>query len=182
MKSGSFDNYEGMIPIGRIIKPHGLRGEVKAKIAIDNDEVFRKFKNAVLSANETSLVKVRIDGSRKAVKGWILHFEGFENLSQVERLCGYYIYVERDYLPELAEGEYYFFQVLGCQVRNESGDFVGTVEDIIETGSNDVMVIRRQDGFNVHEELIPLIKDYIVSMDFERKIVIARSLDYEEVR
>ncbi|HNR80181.1 MAG TPA: ribosome maturation factor RimM, partial [Mesotoga infera] len=99
-----------------------------------------------------------------------------------ERLCGYYIYVERDYLPELVEGEYYFFQVLGCQVWNESGDFVGTVEDIIETGSNDVMVIRRQDGFNVHEELIPLIKDYIVSMDFERKIVIARSLDYEEVR
>lgn len=174
---------EELIPLGRIIKPHGLRGEVKAKIALDDGAAFKKFEEVTLFNEETaSTVRAKIDGARKVPKGWILHFENFENLAQAERLTGYGVYVREESLPKLKNGEYYFYQVLGCEVYDEQNELIGVVEDIIETGANDVMLVRRRlEDLSIHEELIPLIKACVISMDFEKKRILARPLRFEGV-
>jgi 16S rRNA processing protein RimM len=183
MNPGKEDSIEEMIPIGRIVKPHGLRGEVKAKISLDDDTTIRKMENVLLLNEDTgNTIRVRVNGARKSSKGWIIHFDGFDSIERVDILSGYHIYLKREVLPLLHDGEYYFFQLLGCRVLDESGRLLGFVEDIIETGSNDVMVVRRkEDDFSIREELVPLIKDCVISMDFEGKEVVVRLLNFEEV-
>lgn len=175
---------EDMIPVGRIVKPHGLRGEMKAKISLEDEEVFRGIEDVLLYNEKTgSQLRVSLDGVRKAAKGWIVHFDGVDSMVQAERFVGFHIYIERQALPELGEGEYYYFQILGCSVYDEKGRLIGMVNDIIDTGANDVMVVvRDQKDLTVKEELIPLIKDYIVELNLDGKAIVAKTMEFEEVK
>jgi 16S rRNA processing protein RimM len=67
-------------------------------------------------------------------------------------------------------------------VSDENRRFIGTVNDIIETGANDVMVVVREEDLTVREELIPIIRDYILELNFEDKTIVARSMEFEEVK
>ncbi|MBN2220315.1 MAG: 16S rRNA processing protein RimM [Kosmotogaceae bacterium] len=175
---------EEMVPIGRIVKPHGLRGEMKAKVALEDETAFKEFQEVLLYDEKTgSRFVTLIDGARKANKGWILHFEGIDSMGQAERLVGFHMYVEERILPELKEGEYYYFQILGSRVFDEHRSLIGTVKDIIETGANDVMVVVREEkDLTVREELIPIIRDYILELNVEDKTIVARSMEFEEVK
>ena len=174
---------EEMVPIGRIVKPHGLRGEMKVKVALEDETAFKEIQEVLLYDEKTgSRFVTSIDWARKATKGWILHFEGIDSMGQAERLVGFHIYVEERVLPELKQGEYYYFQILGSSVFDENRRFIGTVNDIIETGANDVMVVVREEDLTVREELIPIIRDYILELNFEDKTIVARSMEFEEVK
>ncbi len=178
------DILEDMIPIGRIVKPHGLHGEMKVKVSLEDGDAFRKVGKVLLYNEKTgSHFTASIDRARRATKGWILHFEGINSMAQAERFAGFHLYIEVQILPELREGEYYYFQVLGCKVFDENRGFIGIVDDIIETGSNDVMVVvRTEKDFSIREELIPMIRDCIIELNFDDKTIIARSLEFEEVK
>jgi 16S rRNA processing protein RimM len=88
-----------------------------------------------------------------------------------ELLRGSWLYVSKDVLPELPEGSFYRFQLLGLAVRTEEGKALGRVEDILEAGPHDVCVVRGEDG----EVLIPAV-DALVRVDLERGEMVVRSL------
>ena len=81
------------------------------------------------------------------------------------------VFVRADALPDLPEGVYYHHQLVGLTVKDESGKIFGKLDEILQTGSNDVYVIRDADG---KEVLFPALEDVIISIDLEQQIMIVR--------
>jgi 16S rRNA processing protein RimM len=81
------------------------------------------------------------------------------------------VFVRVDELPPLPEGEYYHHQLIGLSVLLETGESLGELEQILETGANDVYLVRRSDG---SEMLLPAIEDVIVTVNLERKEIVVR--------
>ncbi len=161
------------IEIGRIFKPHGLKGDVKIYPSSPDLELF-KAPSTFLSAEGEARRELFISGVKAHGKYAIVHFKGFDHIEDVESLSGKVIEVPEDQLPLLPAGEYYQFQVLGLGVYTESGNHLGFVHDIIETGSNDVYEVKGKDGKNF---LLPVIKDVILKVSLEEKKIIIRVVE-----
>lgn len=174
------DLIDSMIPVGKVVKPHGLRGEVKMKRLTNQPKVFETLKRVLLYDEKAgTVVRAEIDTIRHAGKGYIVRFKGFKNVEAAERIRGFYVYAPLNVLPSLKEGEYYFYQLLNCEVYDPEGEYIGKVTDIIETGANDVIVVTKElPDFTVEEELIPVIKDCIVEFRFKDKKIVAKRLEY----
>jgi len=90
-----------------------------------------------------------------------------DSRTKAEELRNSGIYIEKKELPELEEGEYYSYQLIGIKVKTTDGEYLGDIAEILSTGSNDVYVVR--DGEK--EILIPAIEDVIEEIDLEGKII-----------
>jgi len=149
------------VPVGYITKTHGLKGEVKLKPVITDPSLVQgphrvRLKKEDGSVTETALEKVRGQGGR-----WIVKLKDLKSIEDAQALVGTAVEVWRADFPLLPDGEYYWFQIEGLQVYDEDGRFYGTVTEIIQTGSNDVYVVR--DGGK--ELLLPMIDSVVKSID-----------------
>ena len=105
----------------------------------------------------------KIVGGRKQGKGLVALLPGCEDREQAARLVGQQIFVGRDQLPATAENEYYWSDLEGLEVKTTNGELLGRVERLMETGANDVLVIR---GNRAH--LVPFIQgQYVTRVDLE---------------
>lgn len=165
---------EESVPIGVISKVHGLRGEVRfvlftnvPEIIVNLDEVF------LYSEEKQRGFFLKIEGMRLGPKTLLLKFEEFDTREDAETLEGFKVYIKRSELPKLEEGEYYYEQIFDCQVFEE-GEDIGRVVDIIETGSNEVLVVEKEGK----ETLVPFIKDYVEEVDLDSKIIKIRKMEW----
>ena len=118
-----------------------------------------------LLGEQKSPVKI-IDG-RKQGKGLVALLPGFEDREQAITLVGQQIFVGRDQLPATAEGEYYWSDLEGLEVHTTNGDLLGRVDRLMETGANDVLVVRGE-----REHLVPFIQgQYIKRVDLEGGLI-----------
>lgn len=118
-----------------------------------------------LLGEQKSPVKI-IDG-RKQGKGLVALLPGFEDREQAIKLVGQQIFVERDQLPPTAEGEYYWTDLEGLEVHTTNGDVLGRVDRLMETGANDVLVIRGE-----REHLVPFVQgQYVKRVDLEGGLI-----------
>ena len=110
---------------------------------------------------------VNIVGGRKQGKGLVALLPGFEDREQAVKLVGQQIFVGRDQLPAIAADEYYWSDLEGLEVRTTKGEVLGRVERLMETGANDVLVIRGQ-----REHLVPFIQgQYVTRVDLEGGLI-----------
>lgn len=155
-----------LVPIGRAVKPHGVRGEVK--IFPYGDTL------AEMDAGEKLFV-VRPEGGvyreftlvslRAQKRHWIAQFEEISEMDQAQALSGIDLSVPRDRLPKLPEGEYYHFELIGLSVETTEGRHLGPLCAIMETGGNDVYVVDREGK----ELLIPAVEDVVCEIDLQNK-------------
>ncbi len=102
-------------------------------------------------------------------KGLIVRLSGIESRELAESLIGATIVIHRDQFAQLEEGEYYWTDLLGLRVSNLAGHEFGTVDHLVETGANDVMVIRKiEDSGQRLEVLIPWADQYVMKVDLEK--------------
>lgn len=104
-----------------------------------------------------------------------LSLQGITDRESAEELRGTVVRIDRAQAAPLEEGEFYQFELIGLAVETESGEPLGTVAEIIETGANDVYVVRDNDG---NETLIPALKDVVPVIDPEAGKMIVRPLNY----
>ena len=110
---------------------------------------------------------VKIVDGRKQGKGLVALLPGFEDREQAIKLVGQQIFVERDQLPPTVEGEYYWTDLEGLEVHTTNGDVLGRVEKLMETGANDVLVIRGE-----REHLVPFVQgQYVKRVDLEGGLI-----------
>ena len=110
---------------------------------------------------------VKIVDGRKQGKGLVALLPGFEDREQAVVLVGQQIFVERDQLPAAAEDEYYWSDLEGLEVHTTKGELLGQVEKLMETGANDVLVIRGK-----REHLVPFIQgQYVKHVDLENGLI-----------
>ena len=166
--SGSLQNSgPEFICIGKIHRAHGIKGDVVLNPLTDFPERIRRGK--VVYAGEEHL-PLTITAVRDKPPYLLVGFKEIEDETAASAFRNQYVYVRTDDLPKLPEGEYYFHQLIGLDAVNLEGVRVGTLSEILETGANDVYVIKKDDGT---EELVPDVPQYIREINIgEHKILI----------
>lgn len=153
--------------VGVIANTHGIRGEVKVYPTTDDINRFKKLKKCILDTG-----KEYIDLNVETVKFFknmvILKFKEYNNINDIECYKGKDILVTRDNAVKLEKGEYYIADILGAKVILEDGSEFGVLEDVMQTGANDVYVVKTSDN---KEVLLPKIDECVKKLDIENKIV-----------
>ncbi|MGA1875466.1 MAG: ribosome maturation factor RimM [bacterium] len=159
---------KSLVHIGKIINTHGTRGEVKVYPLTDFPERYRSLKEVFLTTTAPESESLVIDKVRFQKGLIILKLRGYNTIDEAERLKGCAIGIPEDQVWPLGEDEYYYFQIIGLKVYTEAGLFLGTVESIFPTGSNDVYVVKK----DRKEYLIPATKEVIREINLEAKRII----------
>lgn len=158
---------EELLQVGVITSTHGIRGEVKVFPTTDDAKRFRELKDVMLDTGKETL-SLEIEGVKFFKQFVILKFKGIDNINDVERYKRCPLFVNREDAVELEEDEYFIADMIGMKVITDEGEEFGTLKDVMETGSNDVYVIRRADGGEV---LIPAIKECILDVDIPGRLM-----------
>ena len=146
------------IPVGRVTRTHGLKGELKFFPADQDDLVVQK--DQQIRLGETTF---KIKSVRGVKSPFIVKFEGVDSIEAAQSLSGQEVLVAKEDFESLPEGEYYRFEIEGLQAFDDTGKYYGVIEEIIATGSNDVYVVRG-DG---KEWLVPMIDSVVQNIDLE---------------
>ncbi len=164
---------DDLVRLARIVAPRGLRGEVRIVPYTGDPKEMEGYGSVLIgevgggySAYEVEWVR------RTGPHRFALKLRGVDDRHQAEALRGCEVAVERRRLPATSEDEYYWHDLLGMRVVTVQGEDVGRVESILETGANDVYVVR-QEG---REVLIPAIAQVVVSVDVEAGIMVVDPL------
>ncbi len=143
--------------LGQVVGVFGVKGWVKIRSDTEPRANILQYSPWYLKQNDNWVCQ-RVVASQQQSKGLIVQFEGITDRDVAAQLVGREIAVPRDQLPTPAKGEYYWADLIGLRVRNQQGDDLGVVVNLLETGANDVLVVR--DGELEH--LIPYVRGYYV--------------------
>ena len=152
---------EDILRIGVITSTHGIAGELKVYPTTDDPKRFKKLKNCILK-NERETLELNVAGVKFFKNMVIIRFKEFNNINQVEKFKNSELYVTRENAIPLEEGEYYICDLIGLDVIDDKDNHIGKIYDVIQTGANDVYVIKMIDG---RELLLPAIKQCILNVD-----------------
>lgn len=160
--------------VGVIIKPHGIRGELKVYPTTDSPLRYDEITHVKITQQGRLIGDRRVEGVKYFKDIVILKLEGYNDINEIETLKGAELYIPREEGAELEEGEYYIADIIGMEVVTEDGVRLGTVKDVMETGANDVYVVDRGSD---KELLIPAIKQCILDMDIDKNLMTVHLLD-----
>ena len=149
--------------VGVITKTHGIRGEVKVYPTTDDPERFEELTEVTVQQGSRRQ-KLAIESVRYFKNLVILKFEGIDSLNDVETYKGAELYIPREEGEALGEDEYYIADMIGLSVFADTGEQLGIIRDVLETGANDVYIIRREGQKDL---LLPAIKDCVREVDLE---------------
>ena len=155
---------------GKIVTTHGIRGEVKIMPYTDSPELLAEFDRLFIGKNHE---EVFIERSRVFKNTVIAKIEGIDTPEAAEKLRNKVLYMHRDDL-ELDDDTYFIQDLMGLEVRDaNTGQVYGRIIDVMQTGANDVYVIKGED----REYLVPAIADVVVSTDVDGGVMTIRPLD-----
>ncbi len=155
---------------GKIVTTHGIKGEVKIMPYTDSPELLAEFDRLFIGKNKEELY---IERSRVFKNMVIAKIEGIDTPEAAEKLRSKILYMHRDDL-ELDDDTYFIQDLIGLEVRDaDTGEVYGKIADVLETGANDVYVIKGED----REYLIPAIADVVVSTDIDNNLMTIRPLE-----
>lgn len=154
---------EQRFKVGEIANTHGLRGEVKVYPTTDDVKRFKKLKTCTLDTGREE-IELHVESCKFFKQFAILKFKEFNNINEVEiyKRCG--LYVNREQAVKLEKDEYYIADLIGITVYNEDDTVLGILKDVIETGANDVYLIKMENG---KELMVPALKECILEVNVE---------------
>ncbi len=166
----------GFLLIGKVAKPHGLRGQIKVHSYAASQETFFAGRKVFLSRGE-ELQEWVLSEAKVQARSLLLKLYGVEDRQQAERLAGFSVYLEEKDLKALLDGEYYWYQLIGSRVYNDRDQFLGIMEGILATPAHDIWVIRDREK----EILFPAVEDVILSVNkIQREIRVRDLYDLSE--
>jgi 16S rRNA processing protein RimM len=160
------------LAVGKLRRPHGIHGEILMDVLTDFPERLEADKEVFIGEG---YVPWRMTGLRRHDPALIVTLEGIEDRDAAGKMRNQMVFVRSGGLPPLPEGEYYHHQLLGLVVEDESGAKLGVLEQILETGANDVYLVRSDEGA---ELLLPAIHDVILEIKPEEGKVVARPMEW----
>lgn len=158
------------LAVGQLRRPHGVRGEMQMALYTEFPERLKPGINLYIGEKH-QLVTIRSQRMHRAVM--LIAFEEYPDRTAVEVLRNQMVYVPVESLPELPEGEYYQYELIDLTVKTDDGQNLGVVEEVLETGANDVLLVRQPDG---KEVLLPFIDEVILNIDLESGILLVHLL------
>lgn len=157
------DQKENFVILGKITSPFGLQGWVKVYSYTDPMDGIFQHKTWSLWRDGKPVGEFALGKGQQHSKGLIARLKSVENRNQSEALAGTEIRIYKDQLPDLEEGDYYWHQLVGLTVMTVNGVNLGRVDYLMDTGANDVLVIKgTEDSKDNEERLLPYLVDQVV--------------------
>ena len=158
-----------LIVYGKVIKPHGLSGEVKVLPFSGELSSFKNFNNLYISKEINNPPKFIITRSRNQKGNVIVKLEGIDSIDDAEQLKGLMVFIDKRELPEKADDEYYWFELIGMEVFDNNDKLIGKVKDIMDNTAQTILVINNDS----EEYLVPFVEKFVEDIDLKNsKIVI----------
>ena len=164
---------ESLLRVGVITSTHGVRGEVKVFPTTDDMNRFKKLKTVILDTGKEQKT-LNIESVKFFKNMVILKFKGFDNINDVEMWRQKDLLITRDQAVKLSPDENFIVDLIGLTVMTDEGEKLGVMKDVLQTGANDVYIVKMADG---KEVLLPAIKDCILNVDLEKGEMLVHVLD-----
>jgi 16S rRNA processing protein RimM len=159
-----------LLLIGKVVGAHGVNGYLKIKFWGEEEQ--KNWEKVHIPHGEGC--KTFEIEDFKFHKGFVLlKIKNISTRDQALQLKGSEVFIDKKELSGLSDEEYYWFELEGLDVYTQQGDFIGTIQEILPTGSNDVYIVR--DGEKEH--LIPGIKDVVISVDKKKKRMVINPVE-----
>lgn len=159
---------EDLLQVGIITGTHGLKGEVKVFPTTNDKERFLDLEDVLLDTGK-ELLELKVEYCKFFKKFVFVKFEGLDDINEVEQYKRCPLLVTRENAVELEEDEYFVADLLGMTIVDDSGVTIGKLENVIETGANDVYEVLTADGGRI---LLPAIKECILDVDMDEGIIL----------
>ncbi len=161
------------ITIAKVVSTQGNKGEVNIFPLTD---LANRFKNltTVFLRNNNSQTTLNIEKIRIKENTVVLKFKNIENIKEAKMIVGSFLEVERKNAVKLPKDTYFIFEIIGLEVYAENNIFLGKVENVISTGSNDVYIVK---GKNKKELFIPAIHEVVKNVNLEKKRINIKMVD-----
>lgn len=159
---------EDYLRVGIISSTHGVKGEVKVFSTTDDLERFKQLKHCILDTGK-EYRELEIEGVKFFKQFAILKFKGIDSINDIEKYKGKDLLVTRENAVPLEEGEFFIADLIGSSVEEENGTYIGELVDVMQTGANDVFVVKRE---NKKEVLLPFIEECVKEIKIEEKKIL----------
>lgn len=157
--------------LGEILRPHGIRGELRMRILTDYPERITKLKAVYIGTdpNAEEVLGYSVEFMRMHQGYGLLKLAGIDDRSAADRLRELFVMVDFQNAVPLEEDEVYLYQLIGLEVETEHGEKLGKLSDVLETGANDVYIVQSP---RYGEILIPVLDHTILKTDLEAGIMV----------
>ena len=156
------------VEIGRVVKPHGLKGELVVSGVALSAEEFAALGQLEAVAKDGARRALMIRSARPFMQSLLVMFEGVLDVDAARLLHGQVLEVDPAQLPDAGDGTVYLFQLMGLPVRTEAGEPLGRVTDVFQTGATPILVVKAsagEAGGKGRERLLPMSPDVLVKVD-----------------
>ena len=159
---------EGCFNMGKIVNTHGVRGEVKVYPYSDDLEKFEDFEYFYIEGEGKK--KYEIESTRVHKNMVLVKFKGYEDINKVLNLLNKNVYMERKDVDDGGEG-HYIVDLIGCEIYDDQGDFIGHLKDVLQTSAQDLYEIKKKsDGKMFY---LPVVDEFVKNIDIKnRKITV----------
>lgn len=155
--------------IGTVIKPQGIRGQIKIKPLTDDPRRFNDLSRVMVCKSEGSEHQPCEIENISVREGFVYaHLSGCQTRSQAEDQRGWMLYVHREDAVALDEDRHFITDLIGCKVEDSKGNDIGALQEVLQPGANDVYVITLKQGGTM---MLPALKKVIPSVDIEHRII-----------
>jgi len=153
-----------LVDIGRVKRAHGVKGLLLVESLSDNPNRFKELASVLIELKDEKSRHV-VESCKQSAKGWLVKLEDVNDRDQADQLKGALLKIEAADLPELEEGTYYDFDLIGLDVFSIEGDKLGTITEIEHYPANDAYVVTGDKG----TLRIPATRDVVKNVDLDNK-------------
>lgn len=158
--------------LGKLRRPHGVQGEIPVEVFSEMLESFEP--GCVLYVGDL-YQPFTIEATRWKGNLLLVKFSEINDRTLASTLTNALVYISSDQLPPLAEGEFYYHEIIGMDVYEENDTYLGVLLQVLDTGANDVYLIRDDSG---RETLLPAIEDVIIEINREQNKMIVSHMEW----
>jgi len=159
--------------VGRLVRTQGIKGEVRVSSPGREALEQSRGKAVYLEDPEGNRKAFTVIASRPLRGLTVLAFQEIKSIEEAQKLIGCSVYVSKANLNPLPPDEFYWYQLWGIRVETEGGKFLGILEEVFPTGSNDVFVVRKEGK----EILLPATDEVVARVDLRERIMVIRPLE-----
>ena len=170
-KQGSPKGESVYLAIGFLRRPHGVSGEIIMDLHTDFPERIKAGRKVYVGEKYETLT---IDSARAHGNGMLIRLNGCDTPETAGRFRNQWVYVKSTEVPALPAGKVYKHELIGLTVTTDSGETLGVLNEILETGANDVYVVKKESGGEI---LLPAIPDVILGIDMDERVIRVHLMD-----
>lgn len=165
------------LSIGQVLRPQGLKGLVKIRPDTDDPDRFLSLQEVFISNNASPGIRVQVSNISVRSGFVYLRVDNDQSIDEAEKRRNMMLFVPREKAVPLGEYENFITDMIGCHLQDTKGNFIGTLNDILQPGANDVYVVETSNG----QLLIPALRHIILQVDIDKKIIIVDGEHLDEV-